>query len=262
MNLKSFLRTQLPAFLLLAGSAHAQTAVQGTVLSAEDKSPLPGATVVVEGTTRGTSAGADGRYALEAVPGEVLVFSFVGFEDRKVTYSNQTTIDVELEPQSNSLDEVVVMGYSSQRKTELSSAVVSLDAEQLTDVTSPDIGNMLQGKAAGVLVYNTSGQPGSQATIRIRGTGSITAASDPLYVVDGIIGGTFNPNDVETLTVLKDAGATAIYGSEGAGGVIVVTTKSAKQGQKTTVNFKFSAGVKSVLQGRLKMMDSEELFCV
>ena len=152
MNLKSFLRTQLPAFLLLAGSAHAQTAVQGTVLSAEDKSPLPGATVVVEGTTRGTSAGADGRYALEAVPGEVLVFSFVGFEDRKVTYSNQTTIDVELEPQSNSLDEVVVMGYSSQRKTELSSAVVSLDAEQLTDVTSPDIGNMLQGKAAGVLV--------------------------------------------------------------------------------------------------------------
>ena len=94
MNLKSFLRTQLPAFLLLAGSAHAQTAVQGTVLSAEDKSPLPGATVVVEGTTRGTSAGADGRYALEAVPGEVLVFSFVGFEDRKVTYSNQTTIDV------------------------------------------------------------------------------------------------------------------------------------------------------------------------
>lgn len=260
MNLKSFLRTQLPAFLLLAGSAHAQTAVQGTVLSAEDKSPLPGATVVVEGTTRGTSAGADGRYALEAVPGEVLVFSFVGFEDRKVTYSNQTTIDVELEPQSNSLDEVVVMGYSSQRKTELSSAVVSLDAEQLTDVTSPDIGNMLQGKAAGVLVYNTSGQPGSQATIRIRGTGSITAASDPLYVVDGIIGGTFNPNDVETLTVLKDAGATAIYGSEGAGGVIVVTTKSAKQGQKTTVNFKFSAGVKSVLQGRLKMMDSEELY--
>ena len=209
MNLKSFLRTQLPAFLLLAGSAHAQTAVQGTVLSAEDKSPLPGATVVVEGTTRGTSAGADGRYALEAVPGEVLVFSFVGFEDRKVTYSNQTTIDVELEPQSNSLDEVVVMGYSSQRKTELSSAVVSLDGEQLTDVTSPDIGNMLQGKAAGVLVYNTSGQPGSQATIRIRGTGSITAASDPLYVVDGIIGGTFNPNDVETLTVLKDAGATA-----------------------------------------------------
>lgn len=111
-----------------------------------------------------------------------------------------------------------------------------------------------------MLVYNTSGQPGSQATIRVRGTGSISAASDPLYVVDGIIGGSFNPNDIETLTVLKDAGATALYGSEGAGGVIVITTKSAKTGQKTTVNFKLSAGVKSVLSGRLKMMDSRELY--
>ena len=110
--------------------------------------------------------------------------------------SNQTTIDVGLEPQSNSLDEVVVMGYSSQRKTELSSAVVSLDAEQLTDVTSPDIGNMLQGKAAGVLVYNTSGQPGSQAKISIRGQGSITPASDPTDVGGGLIGRTFTPNDV------------------------------------------------------------------
>lgn len=111
-----------------------------------------------------------------------------------------------------------------------------------------------------MLVYNTSGQPGSQATIRIRGTGSITAASDPLYVVDGIIGGTLTPTTWRRSPGVKDAGATAIYGSEGAGGVIVVTTKSAKQGQKTTVNFKFSAGVKSVLQGRLKMMDSEELY--
>ncbi|MCM1532931.1 MAG: TonB-dependent receptor [Ruminococcus flavefaciens] len=261
--MKLLQKTQiLCAFLLLsAAGAHAQTAVKGTVVSAEDQQPLVGVTVFVEGdTSRGTSTDASGRYTIRAGGDEVLVFSFVGCETVRETVGTRTMIDVELKSQSSQLDEVVVMGYSTQSKAELSSSVVTLKGEELTNITTPDVGNMLQGKAAGVLVYNTSGQPGSAATIRVRGTGSISADSDPLYVVDGIIGGTFNPNDIETLTVLKDAGATAIYGSEGAGGVIVITTKSAKQGQKTTVNFKISAGVKQVLQGRLKMMDSQELY--
>lgn len=261
MDIKLLKKAQLLCVMLCcAVGAHAQTPVSGQVLSAEDNQPLIGANVVVEGTTQGVTTDTEGRYTIAAKNSDVLVFSYIGCEAQRETVGARTRIDVTLKSQANALDEVVVMGYSTQTKAELSSAVVTLKGDELTTVTSPDIGNMLQGKAAGVLVYNTSGQPGSQATIRVRGTGSISANSDPLYVVDGIIGGTFNPNDVETLTVLKDAGATALYGSEGAGGVIVVTTKSAKRGQKTTVNFKLSAGVKQVLQGRLKMMDSRELY--
>ena len=144
----------------------------------------------------------------------------------------QGTINVTLNPDTYMM-EVIVMGYSSQKKAELSSSVVTLSADQLTDVSSSDVGNLLQGKVAGVVVFNSTGQPGADAEIRIRGTGSITADADPLYVVDGVPYGTFNPNDVETITVLKDAGATALYGSAAAGGVIVVTTKSASRNQPT-----------------------------
>ncbi|MCD8033920.1 MAG: SusC/RagA family TonB-linked outer membrane protein [Alistipes sp.] len=256
-------KTQLVCAVLLLWTvgAYAQNVVKGKVVSAETNQPMVGVSVFVKGDNlRGTSTDASGNYSIKASANEVLVFSFIGCETASEAVNQRTVIDVRLKTQANQLDDVVVMGYSTQTKAELSSSVVTLKGENLTDVTSPDVGNMLQGKAPGVLVYNTSGQPGSQATIRVRGTGSISAASDPLYVVDGIIGGSFNPNDIETLTVLKDAGATALYGSEGAGGVIVITTKSAKTGQKTTVNFKLSAGVKSVLSGRLKMMDSRELY--
>ena len=263
MNMRLLKKTQLVCAVLLLWTigAYAQNVVKGKVVSAETNQPMVGVSVFVKGDNlRGTSTDASGNYSIKASANEVLVFSFIGCETASEAVNQRTVIDVRLKTQSNQLDDVVVMGYSTQTKAELSSSVVTLKGEKLTDVTSPDVGNMLQGKAPGVLVYNTSGQPGSQATIRVRGTGSISAASDPLYVVDGIIGGSFNPNDIETLTVLKDAGATALYGSEGAGGVIVITTKSAKTGQKTTVNFKLSAGVKSVLSGRLKMMDSRELY--
>lgn len=263
MDMKLLQKTQIicAGLLLWTAGAFAQSAVRGTVVSADDKQPLVGVTVFVESDmTRGTSTDTQGNYSIRAGENEVLVFSFIGCETVKEAVNNRTVIDVALRQQSNQLDDVVVMGYSTQTKAELSSSVVTLKGEELTNITTPDVGNMLQGKAAGVLVYNTSGQPGAAATIRVRGTGSISADSDPLYVVDGIIGGSFNPNDIETLTVLKDAGATALYGSEGAGGVIVITTKSAKQGQNTTVNFKLSAGVKQVLSGRLKMMGSKELY--
>lgn len=263
MNMRLLKKTQLVCAVLLLWTvgAYAQNVVKGKVVSAETNQPMVGVSVFVKGDNlRGTSTDAAGNYSIKASANEVLVFSFIGCETASEAVNQRTVIDVRLKTQANQLDDVVVMGYSTQTKAELSSSVVTLKGENLTDVTSPDVGNMLQGKAPGVLVYNTSGQPGSQATIRVRGTGSISAASDPLYVVDGIIGGSFNPNDIETLTVLKDAGATALYGSEGAGGVIVITTKSAKTGQKTTVNFKLSAGVKSVLSGRLKMMDSRELY--
>src|SRR5690606_35919070 len=216
--------------------------------------------IVVEGASRGTVTDFDGNYTLDVEPDAVLVYSYIGFETITEQVAGRTQIDIVLQEDTSQLDEVIVMGYSSKSKAELSSAIVTLSAEKLNDVTTSDIGTMLQGKAAGVMVSSASGQPGASSEIRIRGTGSITAQSSPLYVVDGISGGSFNPNDVETITILKDASATAIYGSAGAGGVIIVTTKSGKRNQRTTVNFRTSSGMKESLNGNFQMMDGAELY--
>lgn len=189
-----------------------------------------------------------------------MTFSLLGYADVVEKVNGRANIDVVMKEDVNFLDEVVVMGYTTQKKNELSSSVVSLKSEEILNNSTPDLGNMLQGKAAGVVVMNSSGMPGESATIRIRGTGSITASAAPLYVVDGIAGGTFNPNDVETITILKDASATALYGASASGGVIVVTTKSAKDRTRTEVNFKASAGIKQALSGRYSPMDSQELY--
>lgn len=207
----------------------------------------------------GVTTDANGAYAVTASDDATLTFNTLGYLDVVEKVNGRSVINVKMTVDSKVLEEVVVLGYTSQKKNELSSSVVSLSAEKLKDVTSPDLGNMLQGKAAGVLVMNASGQPGDGAKIRIRGTGSITAGASPLYVVDGVAGGSFNPNDVETLTVLKDASATALYGAAAAGGVIVVTTKQAK-GDKTTVTLKATAGIKKALSGRFSPMNSQELY--
>ena len=238
----------------------ARRTVRGTVTDAAAGQPVSGAGVFVQGTQTGAFTDVDGRYTVEVAPDGILEFSYLGYRTVSVPVGSRTVLDVAMEPELNLLDAVVMMGYSSAKKTELSSSVVTVQGETLRDVATPDVGNMLQGKVAGVLVYNASGQPGEAAQIRVRGTGSITANAAPLYVVDGIPGGSFNPNDVETLTVLKDAGATAIYGSDAAGGVIVVTTKKATPGQKTAVEFKAQAGVKQALSGRFRPMNSEELY--
>lgn len=188
-----------------------------------------------------------------------LTFSSLGYISVTEQVSGRTIINVTLQPDSQQLEEVVVLGYTAQKKAEISSAVVTVEGDKLRDVSTPDVGNMLQGKVAGVVVMNSSGQPGSSADIRIRGTGSITAGAGPLYVVDGVAGGAFSPNDIETLTVLKDASATALYGAAASGGVIVVTTKSGSQ-DKTTVNFKANGGIKKALTGRFHAMNSEELY--
>ena len=224
--------------------------------------PIIGATVAVKGTQIRTITDFNGSFSVEVVDPSTptLTVSYIGYSPFEIKVGSQKDLTIKLEEKSKNLDEVIVMGYSSQKKSELSSSAVTLSAEKLTDVTTSDIGNMLQGKVAGVVVYNSTGQPGSAAEIRIRGTGSISADADPLYVVDGIPGGSFNPNDVQTITVLKDAGATALYGSAAAGGVIVVTTKSASKNQPTKVDIKTTVGTKSNLFGHFKLMNSEELF--
>ncbi|MBD8388577.1 TonB-dependent receptor [Dysgonomonas sp. BGC7] len=234
--------------------------VQGTVTSSEDKEPLIGVSIKVKGATQGVITDIDGKYSIVVKPDDVLTFSYIGYNPKEESVRNRTNINIELIGQENTFEEVVVMGYSSQKKSELSSSLVTLKADELNDVTTSDIGNMLQGKAAGVMISNASGQPGAAAEIRIRGTGSITAQADPLYVVDGIPYGSFNPNDVETITVLKDAGATALYGSAAAGGVIIVTTKQAARNQPTQINLKATYGQKKALQGNYKMMSGAELY--
>lgn len=223
--------------------------------------PIIGANIIVKNQpTIGAASDIDGKFSLEVAANAVLQISYVGYVTQDITVRDEKQLRIVLQEDATLVDEVVIMGYSSQKKAELSSAVVTLSADKINDVTSSDIGNMLQGKVSGVMISNSSGQPGSNANIQIRGTGSITAQADPLFVVDGIPGGSFNPNDVETVTVLKDAGATALYGSAAAGGVIIVTTKQANRKQKTEVNLKASYGTKNALQGNFKMMNGAELY--
>lgn len=245
--------------MLLSVSLFAQQhTVTGTVVDADNGQPLVGVAVMVS-TGGGVVTDANGSYAVSASDNATLTFNTLGYLDVVETVGGRSVINVKMTVDKEQLEEVVVLGYTSQKKNELSSSVVSLSADKLKDVTSPDLGNMLQGKAAGVLVTNASGQPGDGAKIRIRGTGSITAGAGPLYVVDGVAGGSFNPNDVETLTVLKDASATALYGAAASGGVIVVTTKSAKT-DEATVTLKATAGIKKALSGRFSPMNSQELY--
>lgn len=246
------------ALLLGTTTAFASITVKGQVTSAEDGLGMPGASVVVKGTTAGTITDFDGNYEIEVDNGATLVFSFMGYKSQE--HKATPHLSVTLQSDAIMMQEVVSLGYSSVKKAELSSAVVTVSADQLTDVTTSDVGNMLQGKIAGVQVTNAGGQPGEAAQIRVRGTGSITASSDPVYVVDGVMGASFNPQDVETISVLKDAGATGIYGAAAAGGVIVVTTKQGKKNDKLSVDIKATAGAKQALYSNYKMMNSAELY--
>ena len=263
MKLNSFRKISTMLVLCLLGFASealAQQRVSGTVTDKATGEPLVGVSVAVKGTTKGVISDVDGKYSADVASDATLVFGYLGYKDVTVGVEGRAVINVTMESDINKLDEVVMVGYSSVKKTELSSAVTTVQGDKLRDVTTPDLGSMLQGKVAGVQVTNSSGAPGSTATIRIRGTGSIAAGSDPLYVVDGVVGGTFNPNDVESITVLKDAGSTGIYGASGSGGVIVVTTKHAKTGQEPVVNFKAQVGLKQLLTGRFRVLDANELY--
>ncbi len=245
-------------FVLLLTSAFAQ--VSGTVFD-ENNNTLPGVNVIIKGTTTGVVSNLDGNFSIQAKKGDVLSFRYVGYQNQDVVVESLTKkYNVYLTPDVVNMDEVVVMGYSNKTKTEVSSAVTVLNSDKLLDATTDDVGSMLQGKVSGVQVVSESGQPGSGSQIRIRGISTIKPGNEePLYVVDGIIGGTFDPNDVESLTVLKDAGATGMYGARANKGVIIVTTKQGTNG-KTQFNFKAGIGIKTADQGNLKMMNGQQFF--
>lgn len=209
--------------------------ITGKVTSAEDNSAVTGATIVIEGTSLGTVADADGKFRLKLPEGaKIITISFVGMNTVDVVLTKAVNYSVVLQPSNVSVDEVVVVGYGTTTKQSFVGSVKTIKTENIQVKSVSNVSQSLAGEAAGVQVINTSGQPGSSATVRIRGLGSVNGNRDPLYVLDGVpFSGdlnSINPNDIESTTVLKDATATAIYGSRGANGVILLTTKAGRAG--------------------------------
>ncbi len=246
--------------LSFADFAYAQHTVSGTVTSAEDREALPGANITVKGTMIGTAATVDGSYSLTTPSAnDTLVFSFVGFQTQEIAINGRTSIHVALAPRAF-LDEVVVVGYGAQERRDVTGAITSVTAREIQELPLTDAGEALQGRAGGVVALNEGNRPGQGLTIRVRGRRSLTAANDPLFVVDGIPveGGlnNLNPRDIESMQVLKDASATAIYGSRGANGVVLIST-SRGSNQRTTVSYSTYYGVTQEL-GKPDMMNAQE----
>ncbi|WP_372754489.1 SusC/RagA family TonB-linked outer membrane protein [Labilibaculum sp.] len=218
--------------------------VTGVVSSGEDDTPIPFASVVLKGTTIGTSTDFDGKYVISVPEGATLSFSMIGFETMEVLVGEQTEINIVLEPRTTGLDEVVVVGYGVQKKSVVTASISSVSAEDLEKGSPARIEDALKGKVSGVQITQSSGQPGSDSKVRIRGIGTVND-SDPLYIVDGMAvdGGInyLNPSDIASVEVLKDAASAAIYGTRGANGVILVTTKTGSKG-KAVINYDFSFG--------------------
>ncbi len=238
------------SLLLASASVFAQSrVVTGTVISNEDNLPVPGVSVIVKGTTVGVATDLDGNYSLN-VPGgnNLLVFSFVGFQTQEAAIGNRSTVNITLNPDLKSLQEVVVVGYGEMTKREVTGAISSVGSKDIQNLPVAGLDQAIQGRAAGVLVSSSSGTPGGAISINVRGTASISASNEPLYVVDGMpiysgntssagLGGQvtnvlsqINPNDIESIEILKDAASAAIYGSRGANGVVLITTKRGKAG--------------------------------
>lgn len=257
--------------------------ISGQVTNAENGNPLPGVNVFVEGTNTGTTTDSDGRFSLTvADDAETLVFSFVGFVRMELPIDGQTEFNVELQPDIEALEDVVVVGYGTQQRTEVTGSIASVPAEELQNIPEASFESAIQGKMAGVNVASSTGEPGASPQITIRGTGSISAGNEPLFVIDGVpisknenLQGdldsrrgsfqppkanplaTINPKDIASIEVLKDASAAAIYGSRGSNGVILITTKKGQQGD-IQVNFTAYGGVSSVMN-QPDMMNAREI---
>ena len=257
MKLK-FTKLFMPLLVLaLAGqTAFAQQLITGTVIDAETSDVLIGASVSLKGdATRGTITDPDGKFRISARSGETLVVSYVGYLTQEVPVGSQTTMTVALEPSTETLEGVVVIGYGKQKKEDATGSVTAISSDEFNKgaITSPQ--QLLAGKTSGVQITDGGGAPGEGATIRIRGGSSLSASNDPLIVVDGVpldnegISGmrnplsAINPNDIETFTILKDASATAIYGSRASNGVIIITTKKGKLGSGLKVNYEGNASL-------------------
>lgn len=221
--------------------------ITGTITN-EDNEPLPGVNILLKGTSQGTTSDFNGKYMLQ-VPDEdaVLVFSFIGYETQEMAVRSRTSINITMEVDMKTLEEVVVVGYGEMEKRDITGSVASVNADEIQAVPVYNVEQALKARAAGVQVTQNSGQPGGRIEVRIRGGNSMIGDNQPLYVVDGfpITGGVefMNPNDIESIDILKDASATAIYGARGANGVVIITSKRGKTGQASRIDFNSYYGV-------------------
>ncbi len=258
--LQFFLVLLLSVFTMQSGFAQEQSQfVSGNVKSADDGMGIPGATVAIEGTKKGTSTDFDGNFRVEAKAGDVIAVSFMGYKTQRITVGTQKTITVTLQTEASDLKEVVVIGYGTQKKSAVTTAVTQVSGENLAKTNTINALQGLQGQAAGLQVTSTSGQPGEKMNVVIRGLGT-TGGSSPLYVVDGILTGDItylNNSDIESISVLKDAASSAIYGSQAANGVILVTTKKGKRGSPGKITFDQYYGVQSVAR-KVDLLNANE----
>ncbi|GGF04634.1 TonB-dependent receptor plug domain-containing protein [Flavobacterium limi] len=262
----------ITVFALLQTSGYAQKKEITGIVTDPDKLSLPGVNVLVKGTNRGTSTDFDGRYKIAASSGETLVFSYVGVISKEQKIGESNTYNIFLESESSNLNEVVVIGYGTQKKKLTTGAISGIKTENFTERPISRVDQGLIGQVAGVRVKQTTGLPGQPFSIEIRGAGSITAGNEPLYVIDGFplstegsnaIGGfssgspldNMNPNDIASIEVLKDAAASSIYGSRAANGVVLITTKKGSKG-KTKFTFNTYGGINKEVN-RVDMLSSE-----
>lgn len=224
--------------------------IKGKVLTTSGE-PIIGANVVVRGTSTGTITDLDGNFSLEAKRGDAIKVSYIGYTDKIVTIANQTVLNVVLDEDTRALDEVVVIGYGTARKSDLTGALSQVTSESFAEQNVTRVDQALQGRASGIQVSNTVGAPGGDVRIRIRGTNSVLGDNSPLFVIDGFVGADFNmlnPDDIKSIEILKDASSTAIYGSRGANGVILITTKGGGKDGKVKVNYSGNMSISSILK--------------
>jgi TonB-linked SusC/RagA family outer membrane protein len=247
--------------MLTIGSMAQERTIKGTVTAADTKETLPGTSVLIKGTTTGTVSDINGSYAIKvSQPAAILIYSYVGYQSQEVPVGEKLEINIELQVRKTALDEVVVIAYGTVKKSDLSGSVGSIKGEDITRITALNPVQSLQGQVSGVQVTSTSGTPGDNPVVRIRGTGTIYGAS-PIYIVDGVILNDIsfiNSSDIQSMEVLKDASATAMYGSRGANGVIIVTTKTGNSGQdKTIFNFSAELGIQKLAK-KIKLLNGHD----
>ncbi|MCT4644636.1 MAG: SusC/RagA family TonB-linked outer membrane protein, partial [Carboxylicivirga sp.] len=246
--------------LLGVVNAHAQEKTIRGIVTDETGDQIPGVNVVIKGTTTGTITNINGEYSLKVknAASDVLVFSFIGFDDQETIVANRDVINITLKTEFTQLDEVVAIGYGSMKKKDLTGAIASVNVEEMEKMPVANVAQAMAGRVAGVQITTSEGEPGAGISIRVRGGGSITQSNEPLYIIDGFPSedglSALDPSDIESIDILKDASSTAIYGARGANGVVVVTTKGGSVA-KTTVNFDAYYGIKK-LSNRLDVMNA------
>lgn len=250
----------LTCFLFSAAAWGQARKISGTVTSGEDKQPLPGVTVMIKGTARGTQTGVNGEFSLDAAPADVLIFRFTGFTTLEQPAGNATSIQVSLQPDIAKLNEVVIVGYGQQSRKTLTSSISRVDENVLKSVPRTNVGTALQGTAPGLRVQQNTGQPGSTPTIVFRGGTNFNGSGSPLIVVDGVIVPSLyglNTEDVESIDVLKDAASAAIYGARASNGVILVTTRKGKKG-RSSVSYNYRIAKNFVRRSGIELMSAED----